>query len=87
MIAILLEAVVPVQMSLLIDDDVLVAAQAQAERQGASIGEVMSAMARKSLRGLESGERSAAGVLLIPRRPDGGPVTSEDVSRLRDEEE
>lgn len=77
----------PVRMDLLIDDDVLVAARAQAERQGASIGEVMSAMARKSLRGLESGERSAAGVLLLPRRPDGGPVTSEDVYRLLEEDE
>lgn len=72
--------------TLMIDDDVLAAARAQAKRQGASIGAVMSSMARKSLRGFETGDRSKAGVLLIPVQPGGGPVTTDDVNRLRDDE-
>lgn len=73
------------QVTMAIDDDVLAAARQQALRQGTSVDAVISAMARKSLRGLESGERSKAGVMLLPLRADGGPVTREDVNRLRDD--
>jgi len=73
--------------TLAIDDDVLAAAKGMAENEGKSVGEVISALARRSLqpdprtRKLETRN----GVPLLPLRPDAKPVTLEMVNRLRDE--
>ena len=71
--------------TLAIDDDVLAAAKGLAARQRTSIGEVISALARQALRPLPSTQETRNGIALLPVRPDAGPVTSELVSRLRDE--
>ena len=71
--------------TLAIDDDVLAAAKHLAERQSKTVGEVISALAR---RGLHRTPRSAAvrnGVPLLPRRKDAGHVTLDLVNQLRDE--
>lgn len=74
--------------TLAIDDDVLAAARHLAERQGRSIGDVISALARQSLQGGASRKSSAVrnGVPLLPRRKDAAPVTLELVNQLRDEQ-
>jgi hypothetical protein len=70
--------------TLAIDDDVLVAAKAMAAQQGRSVGEVISELARRSLRRPHSGgERN--GIPLLSPRPDTPPVTIEIVNALRDE--
>lgn len=73
--------------TLAIDDDVLALARHEARSRGESVGAVISGLVRKGLARPPSGERSRAGVLLLPERPDGGPVTVEDVIRLREETE
>lgn len=73
--------------TLAIDDDVLAAARHLAEREHKSLGEVVSALARQ---GLTKGARSTRpirnGVLLLPTRKSGTPVTLELVNQLRDEQ-
>ena len=70
--------------TLTIDDDVLVAARAIAEQNGQTIGEVLSDLARRSLRpGKALSERN--GVPLLPVRNPGVVVTLEIVNALRDE--
>lgn len=73
--------------TLAIDDDVLAAAKHLAERERKTVGEVLSALARQ---GLMKGNRSARplrnGVLLLPTRQGGTPVTLELVNQLRDEQ-
>ena len=69
--------------TLKIDDDVLAAAKAIARVQNRAIGEVISDLARKSLR------RPAAtvarnGVPLLGVRAASAPVTLETVNALRD---
>ena len=72
--------------TLSIDDDVLGAAKEMAELEHKSIGEVISALARESLRrAVGSNERTRNGILLLPVRKDARPVTLETVNRLRDE--
>jgi hypothetical protein len=67
-----------------IDDDVLVAAKAMAVQQQRSLGEVISELARRSLRRPQgSGERN--GVPLLSTRPDAPPVTLDIVNALRDD--
>ncbi|PRD42887.1 CopG family transcriptional regulator [Phyllobacterium phragmitis] len=67
-----------------IDDDVLIAAKAMAAQQRRSVGEVISDLARRSLRRPQrGGERN--GVPLLSPRPDAPPVTLEIVNALRDE--
>ena len=72
--------------TLAIDDDVLAAARHLAERDGKTIGEIVSALARQ---GLSRGHRAARpqrnGVPLLPGRRGGAPVTPELVNQLRDE--
>jgi hypothetical protein len=70
--------------TLAIDDDVLAAAKAIAQQKNQTVGQVVSELARKSLRRpASSGERN--GVPLLPvRRPDA-VVTLEIVNALRDE--
>lgn len=71
--------------TLTIDDDVLAAAKALAARQHKSVGEVISALSRQSLR--PSGKRGMHrnGVPLLPVRAGTAPVTPELVNQLRDE--
>lgn len=74
--------------TLAIDDDVLAAARHLAEREGKSLGEVITALARQGLGRPQRGARSSLrnGVPLLPRRPGAAPVTLELVNRLRDEQ-
>lgn len=72
--------------TLAIDDDVLAAARHLAEREGKSLGEVISALARHGLtRGARSARPVRNGVPLLPTRKGGVPVTLELVNLLRDE--
>jgi hypothetical protein len=72
--------------TLAIDDDVLSAAKHLAEREGKSVGDIVSALAR---RGLDQGTRGARpvrnGVPLLPTRKGAPRVTLELVNQLRDE--
>jgi hypothetical protein len=71
--------------TLSIDDDVLVAAKAMAAQQERSLGEVISELARRSLRRPKpAGERN--GIPLLSQRPDAAPVTLDIVNALRDEQ-
>jgi hypothetical protein len=70
--------------TLAIDDDVLVAAKAMAQQQHRSVGEIISDLARRSLRRPQGGgERN--GIPLLSPRPGAQPVTLEIVNALRDE--
>ena len=70
--------------TLAIDDDVLVAAKAMARQQNRSLGEIISDLARTSLRRPEPrSERN--GIPLLGVAPDAPPVTLEIVNALRDE--
>lgn len=73
--------------TLAIDDDVLAAAKDRAARQGQSVGEVISALARLGLQGGARREMVAVrnGVPLLPRRNDAAAVTLDLVNQLRDE--
>lgn len=73
--------------TLAIDDDVLAAAKDRAARQGQSVGEVISALARLGLQGGAPRETLAVrnGVPLLPRRNDAAAVTLDLVNQLRDE--
>ena len=73
-----------VRTTLVIDDDVLLAAKAMARQQNRSSGDVISDLARTSLRRPEPGsERN--GIPLIGVNPDASLVTREMVNALRDE--
>ncbi|MBN9306740.1 MAG: CopG family transcriptional regulator [Devosia sp. 67-54] len=70
--------------TLAIDDDVLEAAKAMARQQDRSMGEVISDLARRSLRRpAGGGERN--GIPLLKARSGTPPVTLETVNALRDE--
>ncbi|WP_274626322.1 CopG family transcriptional regulator [Arvimicrobium flavum] len=70
--------------TLAIDDDVLAAAKALAEQQRRSVGEVISELARQSLkRPLPARHRN--GIPLLEVKEGGAPVTLEMVNALRDE--
>ncbi|AEH87907.1 CopG family transcriptional regulator [Mesorhizobium opportunistum] len=70
--------------TLAIDDDVLLAAKAMARQQDRSIGEVISDLARQSLRRPQAGgERN--GIPLLSARPDDPPLVDlEMINALRD---
>jgi hypothetical protein len=70
--------------TLTIDDDVLAAAKAIAEREKRPVGEIVSDLARRSLRG-PAPAKSRNGIPLLPPKPGGKTVTLEIVNRLRDE--
>ena len=70
--------------TLTIDDDVLNAAKAIAEQENKNIGEVVSDLARRSLR-RPTRSRTRNGIPLLPRENDATVVTMETVNRLRDE--
>jgi hypothetical protein len=68
----------------MIDDDVLAAARALAEQQRRTIGEVVSDLARQSLRRpVPAAERN--GVPLLPVTSRTAQVTLDIVNALRDE--
>jgi hypothetical protein len=67
-----------------IDDDVLAAAQVMAEQQDRSLGEIISDLARRSLRQPAfTGERN--GIPLLVADSEAVPVTLERVNTLRNE--
>jgi hypothetical protein len=71
--------------TLTIDDDVLLAAKAIAQRQGESLGEVISDLCRQaSLPAQPSRSRMRNGVPLLSVRAGSMPVTMELVNQLRD---
>ena len=69
---------------LAIDDDVLVTAEAMAQQQDRNLGEVISDLARRSLRRPQPGN-SRNGIPLLPIRPSTSPVILGIVNALRDE--
>lgn len=71
--------------TLTIDDDVLLAAKSIAQRQGRSVGEVISELSRQALRPQVSRARKRNGVPLLAVRAGAVPVTMELVNQLREE--
>ena len=68
-----------------IDDDVLAAARALSERDGRSLGAIISALARESLRPQTGASSIRNGLPLLPVSKKSCPVTLELVNQLRDE--
>ena len=69
-----------------IDDDVLTAARAMADRQRRSLGDVLSELARRGVApSPRTGQKTRGDIPLLPLRADAAPVTLELVNRLRDE--
>lgn len=73
------------RISLTIDDDVPAAAKDLAARERKSIGEVLSSLARETLRGQRTTRRKRNGIPLLPMRRGVKLVTLELVNRLRDD--
>jgi hypothetical protein len=71
--------------TLAIDDDVLAAAKELATMERKSIGEIISALARRALRPVDTSRRSRNGVPLLAVHPNSSRVTSELVQQLREE--
>ena len=71
--------------TLAIDDDVLAAAKELAETERKSVGEVISALARRALRPVEPSRKTRNGVPLLRVNPNSPRVTSELVHQLREE--
>jgi hypothetical protein len=68
--------------TLAIDDDVLTAARKLAATQQKSVGEVISALARRALHPAETGRKTRNGVPLLPTIPNAARVTSKLVRQL-----
>jgi hypothetical protein len=75
----------PMRTTLTIDDDILAAAKSLAARRHTTIGEVISELARQSLRPITTGTAERNGVPLLPLGANTGPVTLDVVNALRDE--
>ena len=71
--------------TLAIDDDVLAAAKELAATERKSVGEIISALARRALRPTPATHKTRNGVPLLPIRPDAPRVTSELVRELQEE--
>jgi hypothetical protein len=71
--------------TLALDDDVILAARAIADRDRKTIGAVVSELARQSLQRHAPGATTRNGLPLLPSRGKQGSVTLELVNRLRDE--
>jgi hypothetical protein len=71
--------------TLTIEDDVLAAAKELADREGKTVGEVISELAREALRPKRSAKRTRNGVPLLEVRPGSSPVTPDLVNKLLDE--
>jgi hypothetical protein len=74
-----------VRTTLAIDDDVLVAAKAMARQQHRSIGEVVSDLARRTLRRPQP-VAARNGIPLLPMSDPRAVVTLDLVNALRDDE-
>jgi hypothetical protein len=70
--------------TLTIDDDILLAVKAQADREKRSIGDVLSALARSALT-QPAGPNTKNGLALLPRGETGKVVTLQTVNELRDD--
>jgi hypothetical protein len=81
----MLTRVMAMRTTLALDDDVLAAARSLAARQHKSVGEVISALARQSLRREAPISATRNGVPLLQVSVDAKPVTLELVNQLRDE--
>lgn len=68
-----------------IDDDVLAAAKGLAALEHKTVGEVISSLARKSLRSQQTSVQTRNGVPLLPIQPNARAATLELVNQLRDE--
>jgi hypothetical protein len=71
--------------TLQLDEDVLAAARALAEQQGRTLGEVVSALARKGLAPAANAPQYRNGIRLMPVRPDARPMTLDEINELRDD--
>jgi hypothetical protein len=71
--------------TLAIDDDVLEAARAMAERERRTVGQIVSDLARQGLKRPEPVFKTRNGVPLLPTEGRTGVVTLELVNALRDE--
>jgi len=71
--------------TLAIDDDVLAAAKELATTERKSVGEVISALARRALRPAETNRKTRNGVPLLKVNPNAPRITSELVRQLREE--
>ena len=71
--------------TLAIDDDVLAAAKDLAAAEQRSVGQVISALARKALMPSTPSGEMRNGVPLLPIQPNARPVTSEHVRQLEEE--
>ena len=74
---------IPTRTTLAIDDDILVAAKAIAQQQRKTLGQVVSELARQSLRSPHEGT-IRNGVPLLPVQAPSIIVTLDDVNGLRD---
>ncbi|WP_029086747.1 hypothetical protein [Brevundimonas aveniformis] len=72
--------------TLTIDDDVLAAARAMAEAENKSLGQIVSELARRSLRGPTKAATRRNGLTILPSR-GGKKVTLELVNQIRDDVE
>ena len=63
-----------------IDDDVLAVAQALSERNGTSLGQALSELARRVFRTMRAAVEQRQGVV-FSADPGADPITSEDVYR------
>jgi hypothetical protein len=75
----------PMRTTLAIDDDVLAAAKEMAATEQKSVGEIISALARKAMRPESSRRSKRNGIPLLPVRPGAPRVTSELVRQLQEE--
>ena len=75
----------PVRTTLTIDDDVLAAAKAIAERQHKSLGEVISELSRRALHPAAKPRAVRNGVPLLPVSKASVPVTADLVNQLRED--
>lgn len=71
--------------TLSIDDDILAIARALAEREGRSLGEVISDLARKGLNPPAPAPSRRNGIRLMPVTQGATMATLDLVNRLRDE--
>lgn len=71
--------------TLQLDEDILAAARALAEREGRTLGEVVSGLARKGLMPVANAPRYRNGIHLMPLRADARPMTLDEINALRDE--
>jgi hypothetical protein len=71
--------------TLSIDDDVLAAAKGLAERQGQSLGEVISVLVRQALQPRSPPAKVRNGITLLAAGKRATPVTLELVNQLRDD--